>query len=77
MFNILVFCLDNFQIYLSQYLELQHPYYENFGFKKGDFPVSEKFHRKAISLPIFPSLKEDQCIKVINVISEALSEDVN
>ncbi len=55
----------------------RHPYYENFGFKKGDFPVSEKFHRKAISLPIFPSLKEDQCIKVINVISEALSEDVN
>ena len=31
----------------------RHPYYENLGFKKNDFPQSEKFHQEAISLPIF------------------------
>ncbi len=55
----------------------RHPYYEKLGFKKGHFIESEKFHRKAISLPIFPLLKEDECIKVVNVISEALKEDGN
>ena len=55
----------------------RHPYYEKLGFKKGHFLESEKFHRKVVSLPIFPLLKEDQCIKVVNVISEALREDGN
>ena len=55
----------------------RHPYYEKLGFKEGDFLESEKFHRKAISLPIFPLLKEDQSTKVVNVISEALREDGN
>lgn len=50
----------------------RHPYFEKLGFREGDFLESEKFHRKAISLPIFPLLKEDQCNKVVNVISEAL-----
>ena len=34
----------------------RHPYYENLGFKKNDFPVAEKFHREAISIPIYASL---------------------
>ncbi len=53
----------------------RQPYYENLGFKQGDFLESEKFHRKAISLPIFPLLKESQCMKVVDVISGVLKED--
>ena len=37
------------------------PFYKKFGFKKGDFPSSEKYYDEAISLPIYSKLKpEDQ-----------------
>ena len=32
------------------------PYYKNLGFKKGDFPNSENYADRAISIPIFPGL---------------------
>ena len=38
----------------------RQPYYENLGFKKNDFPESEQFHREAISLPMFPTLSNQQ-----------------
>lgn len=38
----------------------RHPYYENLGFKAGDFPEAEQFHREVISLPIYPGLTENQ-----------------
>ena len=37
----------------------RHPYYENLGFKAGDFPA-EQFHREVISLPIYPGLTDNQ-----------------
>ncbi len=53
----------------------RHPFYENLGFSEGDFLESENFHRKVISLPIFPSLSETQCSKVVDVISEIIKEE--
>jgi UDP-4-amino-4,6-dideoxy-N-acetyl-beta-L-altrosamine transaminase len=48
----------------------RHPYYENLGFKSGDFPESEQFHREVICLPIFPKLtKNQQMIIVESLIS--------
>ena len=44
----------------------RHPYYENLGFKKEQFPESEKFHREAISLPMFPTLTQQIQKKIIN-----------
>lgn len=55
----------------------RHPFYEKLGFKKGAFLESERFHQKVISLPIFPSLKESQCKKVVNVISEFFKNNGN
>ena len=43
----------------------RQPYYENLGFKKEDFPESEQFHREVISLPMFPSLTNQQQDSVI------------
>ena len=37
----------------------RHPYYENLGFKKGYCPEAELYFKEAISLPIFPSLKDE------------------
>ena len=45
----------------------RQPYYENLGFKAGDFPEAEQFHREIISLPIYPNLGEAQNIVTTNL----------
>ena len=45
-----------------------HPYYQKRGFKKGDFPQSERFYSQAISLPIHPNLKKEEQIKIIDAV---------
>lgn len=44
------------------------PYYKKMGFNWGDFPNSEAYYSRAISLPIYPSLKCDQQNFVINQV---------
>ena len=45
------------------------PYYKrNYGFKEGDFPNAEKFYEQEISLPIFPTLSNDEQSYVIESI---------
>lgn len=48
------------------------PYYQNLGFKQGDFPIAEKFYEGAISLPIFPTLKEEEREYIIEKLQEAI-----
>ena len=43
----------------------RQPYYENLGFKSGDFPQAEQFHREVICLPMFPKLTKEQQTKVV------------
>ena len=45
-----------------------HPYYRSLGFKKGDFPEAESYYKKCLSLPIFPSLSEEELNYVITSI---------
>ena len=41
------------------------PFYQNdFGFKKGDFPLSEGFYHNEISLPIYPNLSKNDISSV-------------
>ena len=51
----------------------RQPYYEKMGFKLGDFPEAEKFHREVISLPMFPSLSQEQQNKVIHLLIEIMN----
>ena len=44
------------------------PYYKELGWKKGDFPIAEKYYEKCLSLPMFPSLKEEEQDYVILTI---------
>jgi dTDP-4-amino-4,6-dideoxygalactose transaminase len=46
------------------------PFYQNLGFKKGDFPVSEAYYEKAMSLPLFPDIKDNEQEKVIKTLLE-------
>ena len=51
----------------------RQPYYEKLGFKAGDFPEAEQFHREVISIPMYPTLEPNQQAAVIAVLAKALS----
>ena len=36
------------------------PYYENLGFRFGDFPVSEKYYEEAVTLPLYYELSDEK-----------------
>ena len=44
------------------------PFYQKKGFKRGDFPVSEKYYNNVLSLPIFPTMTQQQQEKVVDVL---------
>jgi len=46
----------------------RQPYYENLGFKKGDFPVAEKYYENAISLPMYPGLTQEDLARVASLL---------
>lgn len=48
------------------------PYYQNLGFKNGDFPVSEKYYEEAFTLPLYYSLTNEQQEYIVNSLKEVL-----
>ena len=46
------------------------PYYQSKGWKWGDFPIAENFYNHCLSLPMYPSLEEDEQSYVINTVME-------
>lgn len=44
------------------------PYYKQFGYKEGDFPNAENYYKQCISLPMYPTLKNEELDFVINKI---------
>ena len=48
------------------------PYYQSLGFKYGDYPVSEGYYKRALSLPIFPNLTEKELSKVISSVKSVI-----
>jgi len=48
------------------------PFYKQFGFKNGQFPEAESYYEEAISLPIYPDLKNKEINTVINTVRFAL-----
>jgi len=48
------------------------PYYENMGFRKGDFPNSENYYESTISIPMFQGLTIEMQDKVANVLKKVL-----
>ena len=49
------------------------PYYRDLGFNKGDFPNAEKYYNRALTLPLFPTLKDAEQDQVIQILHEVLS----
>lgn len=48
------------------------PYYQALGFKSGDFPAAEHYYAGAISIPMHPSMSDDDQLRVIGALKQAL-----
>ena len=68
--NLIIFLKKN-KIFTNIHYKPIHlqPYFQKFGFKKGDFKNAEKYYEKAISLPIHPNLKKKEVMKIIKKIN--------
>ena len=44
------------------------PYYKDLGWKEGDMVNAENYYRHCISLPMYPTLTDDEQNFVINII---------
>jgi len=49
-----------------------HPYYRNLGFKVGQFPNAEQYYSHALTLPLYPSLKQEEQHFVVSQLEEIL-----
>lgn len=49
------------------------PYYENMGFKAGDYPNAEHYYQRAISIPLFPRMTELEQDQVVTILAEVIS----
>ncbi len=50
------------------------PHYQKMGFKAGDYPQAEQYYREAISIPMHPSLTNEEQAYVVEVLREALAQ---
>ncbi len=50
-----------------------HPYYQELGWKKGDLPFAEEYYSKCISLPMFPTLTDDEVDYVISTVKRVVN----
>ncbi len=44
------------------------PYYQGLGFKKGDFPMAEAYYDQCLSLPMYPTLTDEEQAYVIDCV---------
>jgi dTDP-4-amino-4,6-dideoxygalactose transaminase len=56
-------------------LHLQEAY-RRLGYKKGDFPVTERVASEIVSLPMFPQLQPSQQLEVVNKVREFVAARV-
>ncbi|MDK2776145.1 MAG: UDP-4-amino-4,6-dideoxy-N-acetyl-beta-L-altrosamine transaminase [Pseudomonadota bacterium] len=48
------------------------PYYQNMGFRQGDYPEAERYYSEAISLPMYQGLTDQQQAEVVRVLESVL-----
>lgn len=53
----------------------KHPYYRNtFGYNSEDFQVSERLYERIVSLPIYPSMTDEDTDRVITSVLDTLKQ---
>lgn len=53
------------------------PYYQQLGYKQGDYPNAEAYYQHCLSLPMFPTLTEEEQQHVIDTIKNFITEKNN
>jgi len=51
-----------------------HPYYRDLGFRRGACSVAEDYAARAISLPIYPLMTDDEVTRVIELVRHAVTD---
>lgn len=51
-----------------------HPYYQELGYQRGACPVAEDFYSRAVSLPIYPRMSDDEVTLSIDRVLRAAEE---
>ncbi len=54
-------------------IHLQPPYRKMFGYRGGEFPVTERVGSRTIALPFFNNLSEKEIDTVVNILKQALA----
>ena len=54
-------------------LHLQPYYRQRYGHKRGDFPVAEAYYDEAITLPLFPAMKNEDIARVTETVLDVLT----
>jgi UDP-4-amino-4,6-dideoxy-N-acetyl-beta-L-altrosamine transaminase len=49
------------------------PYYREFGYIEGDLPAAENYYRHCISLPMYPTLSEEEQGYILSIINQFLA----
>tara|TARA_B100000787_G_scaffold108104_1_gene80297 strand:- start:3357 stop:4505 length:1149 start_codon:yes stop_codon:yes gene_type:complete len=59
------------KIFINLHYKALHlnPFFEEMGFKKGQFPISEDYSYTAFSIPIFVGLEEKNIKKIISILN--------
>jgi dTDP-4-amino-4,6-dideoxygalactose transaminase len=60
--------------YLPAY---RHPVFADYGFKEGDFPISDAYYSGEISLPMFSDLSHSQQDYIISTLLEIFKKEVS
>lgn len=55
-------------------VHLMSYYRENFGYKEGDFPVTEEYFDRILSLPLYPKMTDEDVKDVINTVTNILTK---
>jgi UDP-4-amino-4,6-dideoxy-N-acetyl-beta-L-altrosamine transaminase len=50
------------------------PYFKAMGFKVGDFPEAENYYSKALTIPLFANMKNEDQDKVVSAIQKSIDE---
>ena len=50
------------------------PFYKNrFGYKKGYFPVVERYYERAITLPLFPKMTDEEFKRTVRIVKKVIN----
>lgn len=49
-----------------------HPYYQTLGFPKGLCPNAESYYKRALTLPLFPGMTEQDVLEVVEILNEVI-----